>query len=194
MRHVTGDPWVVILGLLLLSPRKGPIENVSNQKMEYIRKQIYSRPEIRRTLLPLWSAWALTAVGAVCGAVMFTAEGLSEGWQSALLGGVIVGVCSLVTVLCYWIFGDSRRPYIRELHAVLEPTYAYYPQSAEKQIVAALEANDEKALEAVKRQAKPELALVRYSDAAERVYYSQLTRVEGRGYIPLTEIIVNKKN
>lgn len=194
MRHVTGDPWVVILGLLLLSPRKGPIENVSNQKMEYIRKQIYSRPEIRRTLLPLWSAWALTAVGAVCGAVMFTAEGLSEGWQSALLGGVIVGVCSLVTVLCYWIFGDSRRPYSRELHAVLEPTYAYYPQSAEKQIVAALEANDEKALEAVKRQAKPELALVRYSDAAERVYYSQLTRVEGRGYIPLTEIIVNKKN
>ena len=194
MRHVTGDPWVVILGLLLLSPRKGPIENVSNQKMEYIRKQIYSRPEIRRTLLPLWSAWALTAVGAVCGAVMFTAEGLSEGWQSALLGGVIVGVCSLVTVLCYWIFGDSRRPYSRELHAVLEPTYAYYPQSAEKQIVAALEANDEKALEAVKRQAKPELALVRYSDAAERVYYSQLTRVEGRGYIPLTEIIVNKKS
>ena len=161
----------MILGLLLLSPRKGPIENVSNQKMEYIRKQIYSRPEIRRTLLPLWSAWALTAVGAVCGAVMFTAEGLSEGWQSALLGGVIVGVCSLVTVLCYWIFGDSRRPYSRELHAVLEPTYAYYPQSAEKQIVAALEANDEKALEAVKRQAKPELALVRYSDAAERVYY-----------------------
>lgn len=162
--------------------------------MEYIRKQIYSRPEIRRTLLPFWSAWALTAVGGVCGAVMFTAEGLSEGWQSALLGGVIVGVCSLVTVLCYWIFGDSRRPYSRELHAVLEPTYAYYPQSAEKQIVAALEANDEKALEAVKRQAKPELALVRYSDAEERVYYSQLTRVEGRGYIPLTEIIVNKKN
>ena len=160
--------------------------------MEYIRKQIYSRPEIRHTLLPLWSAWALTAVGAVCGVIMFMVDGLSEGGQSALLGGVIVGVCALVTVLCYWIFGDSRRPYSKELHAVLEPTYAYYPLSAERQLIAALKTNDEAMLETIKRQPKPELALVRYSDRDERVYYSQLTRVEERDYIPLTEIFINK--
>jgi hypothetical protein len=108
------------------------------------------------------------------------------------LGGVIVGVCSLLTVLCYWAFGDSSRPYSKELHTVLEPTYAYYPLSSENALVAALEANDETALEAIKRQPKPELALVRYSDRDERIYYSQLTRVEGKRYIPLTEIIVNK--
>ena len=159
--------------------------------MEYIRKSIYSLPEIRRTLLPLWSAWVLTAVGAVCGIIMFTVSGLSEGGQSGLLGGVIVGACSLLTVLCYWAFGDSRRPYSKELHAVLEPTYAYYPLSAEKQLVAALEAKDEKALESIKRQPKPELALVRYSDKEENIYYSQLTRVEGQKYIPLTDIIIN---
>ena len=112
--------------------------------------------------------------------------------MTLLLGGVIVGVCGLLTVLCYWLFGDSRRPYSKELHAVLEPTYAYYPLSAEKQIVAALEAKDEKALESVKRQASPVLALVRYSDRDERVYYSQLTRVEECGYIPLTDIIINR--
>ena len=143
-------------------------------------------------MLPLWSAWALTAVGAVCGVIMFTANGLSEGGQSGLLGGVIIGVCSLLTVLCYWSFGDSRRPYSKELHAVLEPTYAYYSSAMQGQIIAALEANDEKALEAIKWQPKPELALVRYSDKKERVYYSQLTRVEGKRYIPLTEIIINK--
>lgn len=159
--------------------------------MEYIRKSIYSRPEIRRTLLPLWSAWALTAVGAVCGVVFFVKGSMSDGSSSALLGGIITGACALLTVLCYYAFGDSRRPYHRQLHAVLEPTYAYYPFSAEKQIVAALETKDEKALEAVKRQAKPELALVRYSDRDERVYYSQLTRIEGNHYVPLTEIIVN---
>ena len=159
--------------------------------MEYIRKSIYSRPEIRRTLLPLWSAWALTAVGAVCGVIMFTANGLSEGGRSGLLGGVIVGVCGLLTVLCYWAFGDSRRPYSKELRAVLEPTYAYYSSAMQGQIIAALEAKDEKALEVIKRQAKPELALVRYSDKEERVYYSQLTRVEGKRYIPLTDIIIN---
>lgn len=160
--------------------------------MEYIRKQIYSRPEIRRTLLPLWSAWVLTAVGIVCGAAMFLFKGVSDSVSSLFLGAVIVGACSLLTVLCYWAFGDSRRPYSKELHAVLEPTYAYYPLSSEKALVAALEANDEAALDAIKRQPKPELALVRYSDRDERVYYSQLTRVEGKRYIPLTEILVHK--
>ena len=160
--------------------------------MEYIRKQIYSRPEIRRTLLPLWSAWVLTAVGALCGAAMFMYKGSSEGISSLLLGGVMVGGCALLTVLCYWAFGDSRRPYSKDLHAVLEPTYAYYSLAMQGQIIAALEANDEIALEAIKKQPKPELALVRYSDKEERVYYSQLTRVEGKRYIPLTEIIINK--
>lgn len=159
--------------------------------MEYIRKSIYSLPEIRHTLLPLWSAWVLTAIGAVCGALMFMLPNLSVGGSSALAGGVIVGVCSLLTVLCYWTFGDSRRPYSRDLHAVLEPTYAYYASAQQQAVVAALEARDERALEAVKRQAKPELALVRYSDKEERVYYSQLTRVDGKRYLPLTDIIVN---
>lgn len=116
---------------------------------------------------------------------------MSEGNSSLLLGGMITGACALLTVLCYWLFGDSRRPYHRELHAVLEPTYAYYSTLVQSQLVAALESGNEKALEAVKRQAKPELALVRYSDKEERVFYSQLTRVEGKRYIPLTDIIVN---
>lgn len=160
-------------------------------QMEYIRKEIYSLPEIRRTLLPLWSAWVLTAVGVVCGVLYFLLPDLPSGGSSGLVGGVIVGGCSLVIVLCYWLFGDSRRPYSRKLHAVLEPTYAYYSPSQQAAVVAALEACDEKALDAIKRSAKPELALVRYSDKEERVFYSQLTRVEGKRYVPLTDIIVS---
>lgn len=161
--------------------------------MEYIRKSIYTLPEIRRTLLPLWSAWVLTAVGLVCGVLYVVLPGLSTSLASSLIGGVIVGGCSLVLVLCYYLFGDSRRPYSRELHAVLEPTYAYYTAQQQEAVVAALEAHDEKMLESIKRCAKPELALVRYSDKKERVFYSQLTRVEGKCYVPLTEIIVEKK-
>lgn len=161
--------------------------------MEYIRKSIYTLPEIRRTLLPLWSAWVLTAVGVVCGVVYFMVPNLSVGGASALAGGVIVGVCSLLQTLCYYLFGDSRRPYSREVHAVLEPTYAYYSAAMEEAVTDALEAHDEQALEHIKRQATPELALVRYSDKEERVYYSQLTRVDGKKYIPLTDIIINKQ-
>lgn len=159
--------------------------------MEYIRKQIYSRPEIRRALNPLWTAWALVAAGAICG-VLYVFKGRSGGDNSLLLVGAVTGACSLVVLLCYYLFGDSRRPYSRELHALLEPTYAYYPESAKTQIVAALEAGDEAALEAIRRQPKPDLALVRYSDRDERVFYSQLTKVEGGTYIPLTDIIINK--
>lgn len=167
-----------------------PIINILiNKSMEYIRKSIYSRPEIRRTLKPLWSGWVLTAVGVLCGMIFFSSQNQSEGVESLLLGGLIVGACGLLTTLCYWLFGDSSRPYHRQLHAVLEPTYTYYSTSVQAQLVAALEAKDEKALEAIKRQATPELALVRYSDSEERVFYSQLTRVEGNKYIPLTEII-----
>ncbi len=160
--------------------------------MEYIRKSIYTLPEIRRTLLPLWSAWALTAVGVVCGVVYVMVPNLSTGGASALIGGVIVGACSLLLTLCYYLFGDSRRPYSREVHAVLEPTYAYYSSSLQQAVTDALQSHDEQALEHIKRQATPELALVRYSDKEERVYYSQLTRVDGNRYIPLTDIIINK--
>ena len=159
--------------------------------MEYIRKSIYSQPEIRHSILPLWSAWVLTGIGAVCGLLLLFLGHLSAGLSSALLGGAATGGCALFTVLCFWLFGDSRRPYHRQLHAVLEPTYTYYPPAAENRIVAALEAKDEKALDAIKRQPLPELALVRYSDKEERIFYSQLTRVEGKRYIPLTEIIIN---
>lgn len=159
--------------------------------MEYIRKSIYSRPEIHRTLLPLWSAWVLTGVGIVCGVLFVVIDNPSAGGASTLLGGMFLGGCALLTALCFWFFGDSRRPYQRELHAVLEPTYAYYGAANEGRIIAALETKDEKALESIKRQAMPDLALVRYSDKEERIFYSQLTRVEGKRYIPLTEIIIN---
>lgn len=168
------------------------LKPIKSKKMEYIRKSIYKHPEIRHALLPLWSAWVLVAIGAVCGVVPLMVATESDVVSSMLTGGLIVGVCALVTVLCYWLFGDSRRPYSRELKSVLEPTYAYYPLSAETALASALKSGDEKALDNIKRQAKPELALVRYSDKAERIYYSQLTRVEGRKYIPLTEIIINK--
>jgi len=160
--------------------------------MEYIRKSIYKQPEIRHVLVPLWSAWVLVGIGAVCGVVVLKATTMSDIASSMLTGGVIVGACSLVTVLCYWLCGDSHRPYNREIKSILEPTYAYYPLSVETALVNALESGDEKALANIKRQPKPELALVRYSDKAERIYYSQLTRVEGNKYIPLTEIIINK--
>ena len=163
--------------------------------MENIKKQIYTLPEIRHTLKPLWSAWILTAVGVVCGIFYFLFTTLSQGLSSLLMGMMIVGGLGLVTVICFYLFGDSRRPYSKEVREALEPTLAYYAPNVESQVIAALEARDEERLAAVKRTAQPQLALVRYSDKAETVFYSQLLCVVDEKHMePLTDIIVNKLN
>lgn len=161
--------------------------------MEYIEKSIYSLPEIRHTLKPLWPAWGLTAVGIVCAIAFVMLDNISAGISSLLLVGLCIGACCFVSVLCYYVFGDSHRPYSRELHTVLEPSFAYYPLSAEPQLKAALESCDEEALNDIKQQpSKPELVLVRYSDSNKCVFYSQIARIEGQDFRPLTNIFFNK--
>lgn len=177
---------------LVRVPRQRPTFYL-NKDMEHIKTKIYTLPEMRHSLKPLWSAWVLVAIGIVGCYFLFSVQNLSAGLSSTLAGLAIVGAVSLVTVLCYYLFGDSRRPYDRELHERLEPTYAYYPASAREQLIAALESKDEKALEGIKRTAQPEIILVRYSDKAETVYYSQLLLAEGKRHAePLTGIIENK--
>ena len=156
--------------------------------MEHIKKSIYRMPGMRRALKPLWAAWALVVPGAVCGGLYAGIDGLSEGLSSTLVFFAAMGALCLVLVLCYWLFGDSRRPYSRELHALLDPTTAYYEPASRQALLSALEAGDEKALDAVRRVPGGKLALVRYSDCGERVYYSQLVE-DG---VPVSDIIVSK--
>lgn len=161
--------------------------------MEHIKKSIYKQPGMRHALKPLWPAWILVGVGAVCGAAYAAWPNLSTGVGSTLLFMAALGAMCLALVVCYWLFGDSRRPYSRALHALLEPTYAYYLPGTDAQLRAALEAGDEAALDAVRRTPGGSLVLVRYSDRDERVFYSQILD----GTEPVSDIFVNqpqKKN
>ena len=162
--------------------------------MEPIKKSIYSLPEIRRGLEPLWWAWALVAAGAVCGVLCLAVPSMPSGLASLLAFTAAIGALALLLVLCFYLFGDSRRPYHKHLHTLLEPTVAYYSPAVQQQLVSALEAGDEAALDAVKRQPKPELVLMRYSDERESIFYSQLLRVDGAGWQPVTNIITNNLN
>ena len=159
--------------------------------MENIKKQIYTLPEIRRIIKPLWTGWIVTAIGAVCGFVSAFCENIS----SDLIYVEIVGAMSLILTLCYYLFGDSRRPYHKELHAVLEPEVFYYDYSEQQPLLDTLESGDEKALASIKRVSQPQLILIRYSDKAETIYYSQLLRSTSNGENePLTDIFVNNLN
>ena len=69
--------------------------------MENIKKQIYTLPEIRRIIKPLWTGWIVTAIGAVCGFVSAFCENIS----SDLIYVAIVGAMSLILTLCYYFRG-----------------------------------------------------------------------------------------
>ena len=57
-----------------------------------------------------------------------------------------------------------------------------------------MEKGDEEALGRVKRVSTPQLVLIRYSDAPESIYYSQVLRQQGKSLDPLTDIYVNNIN
>ena len=163
--------------------------------MENIKQKIYTLPEIRRITKPLWSGWIIAAIGAVCGIIGIFNQTISPTTASDLICVAIVGVLSLILTLCYYLFGDSRRPYHKELHTILEPTLTYYPLSEQQHLVTALENKDEKALAAIKKISQPELILLRYSDKEETIFYSQLLRTNAnKQHEPLTDIFINNLN
>jgi hypothetical protein len=162
--------------------------------MKNINEMIYSRQEIRRSLKPLWSAWALVLICAVFAALYLVADNLSDSMRSACLYMGMLGLLTLLFILTFYLFGDSRFPYSKELHCRLEPTRDYYAEISLGQLTEALEKGDEAALATVKRVASPQLVLVRYSDEPETVYYSQILRYEGKNLIPLTDIFINNIN
>ena len=89
--------------------------------MENIKKQIYTLPEIRRVTLPLWPAWAVTAVGIACGLIALLNDNIPAAYSSDLICFALIGCFSLILTLSYYLVGDSRRPYHKQLHKVLEP-------------------------------------------------------------------------
>jgi hypothetical protein len=120
------------------------------------------------------------------------ADDLSDSMRSTCLYMGIFGLLTLLFILTFYLFGDSRFPYSKELHCRLEPTRDYYAETSLGQLTEALSAGDEAALALVKKTIMPQLVLLRYSDSMERVFYSQLLRQEGETLVPVTDIFVSK--
>ena len=162
--------------------------------MKNINEMIYSRPEIRRGFKPLWSAWALVLICAVFAAVYFIVGNLSDTMRSTCLYMGVFGLLVLLFILLFFLFGDCRYPYSKEINSPLEPTRDYYAETSLAQLTEALEQGDEAALAKLKKTVLPQLVLVRYGDSAGRVFYSQVLRQEGDDQVPITDIFVNKIN
>lgn len=158
--------------------------------MEYpnIDKEIYHLPEMGKRMKSMLWAWICVAIAAV--ACYFYVSGFfSESVNSLMLGLVAVGVFALATMLCYYTFGDSRRPFHKPSKRLLERTYFFYSPREQQNLLDAVADDDGNSWLKIKRSATPELVLVRYSDEAEEIAYMQLQEYHDGVKVPVSPIV-----
>lgn len=158
-------------------------------KYEKIEKSIYSRPEISRHLRPQPAGLIIIGVGIVCGSLYAVVH--NAPLRSMLLMAAGTGAFTLVLMLCYYLFGDSRRPYYKPAHALLEPEYIYYSAASKDTLLDAMTRGDEVALQHVKKNTIPELVLVRFSNDDNSVVFQQLQQPHGRISEAMSDVVSN---
>lgn len=171
----------------LLSIPIGP--NIKITIMEKIEKSIYSLPEISRHLRSQPACYILVALG-VASCWLLKATHTSSQWLSGmyiLFAGA--GAFALLLLLCYYTFGDSRRPYYKPGKKILEPEYFYYGMGSKESLQAALENKDENAICRMKKTSVPELVLVHYSDKTGKIIYEQLQERCNGKFVPVSNIV-----
>lgn len=162
--------------------------------MEYpnIDKEIYHLPEMGKRMKSMLWAWICVAIAAV--ACYFYVSGFfSESVNSLMLGLVAVGVFALVTMLCYYTFGDSRRPFHKPSKRLLERTYFFYSPREQQNLLDAVADDDGDSWLKIKRSATPELVLVRYSDESEEISYMQVQELRDGVKVPISPISTFQK-
>ena len=163
------------------------------QKFESIDKAIYKLPEISKRLRPILWAWICVAVG-VGGFFLNRAfPEVSAGLSSLFTALLVVGGFGLLTIIFYYLIGDSRAPYYKPSHKLLTREYYFYAKNEREELMKSFENKDINAMEAVKRSASPDYTLVRYSDVQETIFFVQLFETNGKIDTPISEIVKIEK-
>lgn len=158
--------------------------------MKHIDKEIFHQEQVSKRLRPLsiWY-WVCAVIGVVCTLLYFTLNNASSGLSNLLMGLFVVGDLSLLIIVCYYLFGDSRGAYSKECHSFLNREFNYYPRQSRQSLVAALDSKDAAVLAKCKRGTLPELVVVRYYDANETVAYCQILEMQGGNEVPISEVV-----
>lgn len=159
--------------------------------MNNIYKEIYNLPEIQKRLRPLTPAWICTVIGLASGFILVTNPSLSEGLNALLSALAAIGIGALITILCYYTFGDSRAPYHKPSHKLLTSEQIFYSATSKEAVVKAVAEHDMDGLSKIKKSNVPQIVLVRYSDEEETVAFSQVVDNQGEKMEPLTDIIAD---
>lgn len=159
--------------------------------MNHIDKEIYKQADIARRPrpLPMWSI-ALCLLGVITTLLYLSLNNLSQGLITLLLICAVFGDLTLLTVICYLLFGDSRAPYYKKGKCFLDRELNYFAANAKEQLQAAIAAKNLAAVNEVKRNATPALAVITYATPDGTIAYCQLLKVQGDKEIPLSETTI----
>ena len=165
-------------------------------KRENIDKQIYRlSPNIGKRYLPLYGGYACILIG---GITLLVYTGIGDMQQHRTLGELLAviiftGATALLTVLCYYLFGDCRRPCYKPDRSPIEREELLYDSEQRNIIVKMVKNGDTEALMQLPTSTRADLIVILYNDAKKRITAMQAFENVTGEPIPITEIIFNEK-
>ena len=159
--------------------------------MNHIDKEIYAQQGVSKRLchLNIWY-YILTLLGLIATVLYLLVPKFSN--SSLLLIFMSLGGFCLVVIICFYLFGDCRKPYCNPNSQFLERTFDYYPASSRQQLTEALQCGDRVALDNIKRCPTSDLMLVRFNSSADNSAFCQLIEQRNGTDTPLSEVFFVK--
>lgn len=161
-----------------------------------IDRQIYHlSPNISKHLLPLYGGYICSAVG-VPAALIYLSVDLSQRQILSELIAVLMtfGGISLLLVVCFYLFGDCKRPFYRPERELLEREEIFYDNSERETIIKYVKNGNLKALEEMHTSIQAQIIVVSYRDKAQRITAIQAFENDADRLTPITDIFFNEKN
>lgn len=155
--------------------------------MQHIDKEIFKQEGVTKRLQPL-NKWyyILSALGIACTALYLLAPNLAGFVSALVLMGLAVGDLCLLIAICYYLFGDCRKPYDKDSETFLERSFNYYPGTSQQLLAEALEGGSLAEIEKIKSCPTSDLMMVRYSNEKNGECHCQLLRQQESKEVPLT--------
>lgn len=165
-------------------------------KQENIDKQIYRlSPNIGKHYLPLYGGYACILAGGIA-LLVYVCIGDMQQRQtlSELLAAIIfTAAAALLTVLCYYLFGDCRRPCYKPDRSIIEREERFDDLEQLDSIVKMVQNGEAEKLMQLPSSTRADLIVIIYSDGEKRLTAMQAFENETGAPCPVTEIYFNEK-
>ncbi len=155
--------------------------------MKRIDKEIYRcSKDIKRRYT---NSWKWIVAGVLCSAMLLF--GVENIWLNALLLTVgWSGAAILLSIVLYYLVGDSCRPIHKPTGEIMERSELYFEASQVATIKALMESGNLATIENMPRSFSPDYLFVKYVNKSGSMVCAQLLENSGTTLKPITKVAV----